>query len=146
MVFHGPGAWLAGWVFGGEGDREADRAGVAAVAPGTAQAAPQARASSFESTGAGCRGEGDRQMDWTGVAAVGEPGGCAFGAEAAQAAGEHGECRAHVCPGHQVAEAVVDPAAETEVRRPVCRGDVQVTASGPRVGSGRLAEQVDGGA
>src|SRR5215472_19249674 len=130
MVCHRPGARLAGWVFGGEGDREADRAGVAAVAPGTAQAASQARTSSFESTGAGCRGEGDRETDWAGVAAVGEPEGRASRAEAAQAAGEHGECRAHVRPGHQVTEAVVNPAAKTEVRRPVCRGDVEVTAAG----------------
>src|SRR5215472_10684677 len=103
-------------------------------------------ANSFESTGAGCRGEGDRQLDWTGVAAVGEPGGRASRAEVVQAAGKHGECRAHVRPRHQVAKAVVDAAAETEVRRPVCCGDVEVAATGLRIGSGRLAEQVDRGA
>src|SRR5262249_9591788 len=92
------------------------------------------------------RGEGDRETDWAGVAAVGEPGGRALGAEAAQAAGEHGECRAHVRPGHQVTEAVVDPAAETEVRRPVPRGGVEVTSAGPRLGARPLAEQADGGA
>src|SRR5262249_57706631 len=78
--------------------------------------------------------EGDREPNRPGVPAVGQPGRRAGRTWLAEPAGEHGEGLAHVGPRHVVAKAVMDSAAETEVRRPAARRYVESrTAHGQRV-------------
>ena len=60
-----------------------------------------------------------------GVAGVGQPGGSLERTRVPQPAGEQGQRLAHVGAGHEVAQAVVRPAAEPEVRLAALGGDVE---------------------